>query len=231
MEVNLQDFSGEYLYSVAAMFSAGAYLLRSTLWLRILLVLAAIVYIITGVSLGITSMIGWNSTYLMINLAHIVVLMLDRVTINLPPETRKIYRHYFSTMSTREFKKLIMMNDFKVYKDQYIATEQSDTDRLYIILSGEVKMTRRKKTIAVLRRGDFIGEMSFLTNEHATADAYAENYVQCAFWTHGNLEKLKLRNKETYNKFIAIIGRDLVRKLNSQYDAHIELATRLDYVT
>ena len=75
MEVNLQDFSGEYLYSVAAMFSAGAYLLRSTLWLRILLVMAAIVYIMTGVSLGITSMVGWNSTYLLINLAHIVLLM------------------------------------------------------------------------------------------------------------------------------------------------------------
>lgn len=230
MEVNLQDFSGEYLYSVAAMFSAGAYLLRSILWLRIFLVMAAIIYIITGINIGITSMVGWNLVYLLINIFHILLLLLDRVTINLPPETRKIYHRYFSTMSTREFKKLIMMNDFNLYQGQYIVTENSDTDRLHIILRGEVKVIRKKKTMAVLHRGDFIGEMSFLTNEHATADAYAEDLVQCAYWTHGDLEKLKLRNKDTYNKFIAIIGRDLVRKLNSQNDVQIELVTRLDYV-
>ena len=230
MEMTLQDFSGEYLYSVAASFSAAAYLLRNVLWLRIFLVLAAIIYIVTGVSLGITSMIGWNSAYLAINLAHIVLLLMDRITINLPPETRGIYQQYFSTMSTREFKKLATMNDFCLFQDQYLLTEKGQTDRLYIILKGEVKVSRKGKTIATLKPGDFIGEMSFLTNGAATADAYAENLVQCAYWTHDDLEKMKLKNKDSYNKYIAIVGRDLVRKLHSQNEAHIELITKLDYV-
>jgi len=44
MEGNLLNLSGEYFYSIAAMFSCLAYILRSMLWLRIFLACAAITY-------------------------------------------------------------------------------------------------------------------------------------------------------------------------------------------
>lgn len=102
--------SGEYFYSIAALFSLSAYLLGNILWLRILLVVAALFYIISGVSLGITSMVGWNTAYLLINAYHVVLLLLEKSTINLPDDTKDIYQRIFSSMSTREFKKLITVN-------------------------------------------------------------------------------------------------------------------------
>lgn len=230
MEGSLLNLSGEHFYSVAALFSCLAYLLRSILWLRILLVFAAITYIVSGINLGITSMIGWNSAYLVINLFHIVVLLLDKITISLPQETRKVYHRYFSTLSTREFKKLITINGFCIFQDNHIVHQYDVPDRLYIVLRGTVNIVKDDHIIATLKAGDFIGEMSFLSKQPASANAYAENLVQCAYWTHDDLEKLKLTNIEAYDKFIAIIGCDLVRKLNYQNERQLDLTTKLDYV-
>jgi hypothetical protein len=230
MEGNLLGLSGEYFYSVAALFSCAAYLLRNILWLRILLVCAAITYIISGVNLGITSMIGWNSAYLVINLFHIAVLLLDKITISLPQETRKIYLRYFSTLSTREFRKLITINGFCIFQDDHIVHEFEVPDRLYIVLRGTVNVVKGNHTIATLKAGDFIGEMSFLSKQPASANAQAKDLVQCAYWTHDDLEKLKLKNIEAYDKFVAIIGCDLVRKLNYQNEKQLDLTTKLDYV-
>ena len=230
MEGSLQNLSGEYFYSIAALFSASAYILKNILWLRILLVIAAIIYIISGISLGITSMIGWNSAYLLINLSHVVILLLDRVTIALPEETVNIYHLRFSTLSTREHKKLVMNNTFRIFQDDTIINQGESPDRLYIVLRGTVNIVKDGTTLATLDPGDFIGEMSFLTRDGASASAYAENMVQCAFWTHADLEKMKLKNNEVYNKFIAIIGCDLVRKLKHRNDQHIDLITKLDFM-
>ena len=230
MEGSLQNLSGEYFYSIAALFSASAYILKNILWLRILLVIAAVIYIISGISLGITSMIGWNLAYLLINLSHVVILLLDRVTIALPEDTIKIYHRYFSTLSTREFKKLIMTNEFCIFQNDMIINEGETPDRLYIVLRGTVNIVRDSTTLATLDRGDFIGEMSFLTKDAASASAYAENLVQCACWTHADLEKMKLNNNGVYDKFIAIIGCDLVRKLKHRNDQHLGLITKLDFV-
>ena len=230
MEASPLILSGEYFYSIAAIFSCSAYILKNILWLRILLVSAAIIYIMSGISLGITSMIGWNSAYLVINLVHVVILLLDRVTIALPKETVSIYHKFFSTLSTREFKKLIITNEFCIYQDQMIVEENEILDRLYIILNGTVDIIKDGEQLATLSRGNFIGEMRFLTQEAASADVYAENLVQCAYWTHRDLQKLKLKNIDVYDKFIAIIGCDLVRKLNNKNEKQTDLKTKLDFV-
>jgi len=230
MEGNLLNLSGEYFYSIAAFFSCAAYLLRNILWLRVFLVFAAITYIVSGINLGITSMIGWNSAYLVINLGHIGLLLLDRITITLPEETKNVYQRYFSTLSTREFKKLITKNSFSIFQDEAIVHEFEVPNRLFIILRGKVNIIKDKKTIATLKSGDFIGEMSFLSKEPASASAVAENLVQCAYWTHDDLDRLKIKNINSYDKFVAIIGCDLVRKLKNKNERQLDLITQLDYV-
>ena len=230
MDWSMMNQPGEYFYSIAALFSGAAYILRNILWLRILLVAAAIMYIISGINLGITSMVGWNSAYLAINLIHFVYLMLDRITIALPEETRAVYARQFGSLSTREFKKLIMINPFCNFQDEIIVEEFGVPRRLYILLRGKVKIIKTEKTIATLHPGNFVGEMSFLTKEPASARAYAQDFVFCAYWTHEDLEKLKLKNLDVYNKFIAILGCDLVGKLKTKTDKHLEQITQLDFI-
>ncbi len=206
--------TGEYFYSIAALFSLSAYVLSNILWLRIFLVLAAIVYIISGITLGITSMIGWNTAYLVINLFHVFVLILDKSTISLPDETKDIYQQFFSSMSTREFKKIITLNPFCLAQSEQLIKEGEVTDKLFMVLSGKVNIISKGQTIASLHSGDLIGEMSFMSKQPASATAIAVNDVRYAYWTHQDLEKLNQKNGDVYNKLISIIGCDLVRKLS-----------------
>ncbi len=215
--------SGEYFYSIAALFSLSAYLLGNILWLRILLVVAALFYIFSGVSLGITSMVGWNTAYLLINAYHVVLLLLEKSTINLPDNTKDIYQRIFSSMSTREFKKLITVNPMNAAKNDTLIVQGETTDKLFIIIKGEVQVSRSGQLIAVLVPGDLIGEMSFMSSEPASANAVATDHVQYTFWSHEDLEKLKHKNCAVYNKFISIIGRDLVRKLNRKNQEILDL--------
>lgn len=226
------NLSGEYFYSIAALFSCSAYLLGNILWLRILLILASTTYIISGVSLGITSMVGWNSAYLIINAYHVMLLLMDRITITLPQEAKNIYHLHFSHMSTREFKKIITINNFCTISNKTIIHETDTTDKLYIVLKGTVNIVSNGVPIACLCEGDMIGEMSFMRNKPASvsssANAIAEGVVECAFWTHEDLDKLKLKNREVYNKFISVIGCDLVRKLKRKNELNGLQTARLD---
>ena len=215
--------TGEYFYSIAALFSFSAYLLKDILWLRILLVCASSLYILSGIRLDITSMIGWNSAYLAINLYHISLLILDKNAISLPEETKEIYHQYFSSMTTREFKKIIMINPFHSVNHEQMIADGEITDRLFIVLAGQVNIISSGKVIARLSSGDLIGEMSFMSKEPASASAIAQENVQYAYWTHQDMEKLRQTNCHVYNKFISIIGCDLVRKLNKKNEEIIAL--------
>jgi len=136
----------------------------------------------------------------------------------------------FSSLSTREFKKLITNNRFKVVQDDMIVAESEVPERLFIILRGKVEIMKSGSCIASLGAGDFVGEMSFLSKEPASASAHARDLVQYAYWTHDDLEKLRRRSITIYNKFIAIVGCDLVRKLRSNNDTQSQNPTKRDFV-
>lgn len=214
MDLFLAPDSGEYLYSVAAVFSFAAYVFSNMLWLRIFLIVAAILYIITGVSLGLTSMAGWNIAYLIINSYHVAVILFNKSTVMLPDQIKDIYKEAFTTLTTREFKKIIMTNPYHAYQSgEKIMSEGEETNELFLLLSGNVSVIASQKEIAAISSGDFIGEMSFMSKQTASADVFAKNDVVVAYWTHADLNKLEQKNTKIYNKFLTIVGRDLVRKL------------------
>ena len=207
------DF-GEYLYSVAAIFSFAAYVFSNIFWLRLFLVIAAVLYIITGLSLGLTSMTGWNVAYLIINFYHVVLILFNRSTVLLPDELKEIYKESFTPLSTREFKNIVKTNPYHVFQTgDKIMTDGEITNELFLLLSGKASVIASQKEIATISSGDFIGEMSFISKQTASADVFAKNEVVVAYWSHADLNKLEQKNTDIYNRFLTIIGRDLVKKL------------------
>jgi len=55
--------------------------------------------------------------------------------------------------------------------------------------------------------------MSFISKQTASADVFAKNEVVVVFWSHVDQNKLKQKNTDMYNRFLTIVGRDLVKKL------------------
>ena len=215
MDSFLAPDSGEYLYSIAAVFSFAAYVFSNIFWLRVFLVIAAVLYIITGLSLGLTSMTGWNIAYLIINFYHVLMILYNKSTVLLPDDLKTIYKEYFTTLSTREFKKMVKTNPYHIYQTgDKILSEGEITNELFLLLSGKASVMTSQNEIASISNGDFIGEMSFISKQTASADVFAKNEVIVAYWTHADLNKLEQKNTDIYNRFLTIVGRDLVKKLH-----------------
>ncbi|GAA0402999.1 hypothetical protein GCM10009133_09650 [Cocleimonas flava] len=223
MDLFFAPDSGEYLYSIAAVFSFAAYVFSNILWLRVFLIIAALLYILAGVSLGLTSMAGWNAAYFLINSYHAGMILFNKSTVMLPDEIKGIYKEAFTTLTTREFKKIIMTNPYHAYKaGDKIMSEGQDTNELFLLLSGNTSVISSNKEIASIASGDFIGEMSFMSKQTASADVFAKDAVIVAYWTHEDLYKLEQKNIKIYNKFLTIVGRDLVKKLKRKNHKVIE---------
>ncbi len=85
----------------------------------------------------------------------------------------------FSKIEDKELQKIAEISHLKKYKkDEDIFSEGEEGDALYILISGVVKVFRtssdgRIKTLALLQKGDFLGEMAILEKEIRSANVRA----------------------------------------------------------
>lgn len=85
----------------------------------------------------------------------------------------------FSKIEDKELEKITEISHLKKYrKEEDIFSEGEVGDALYILVSGVVKIFRtssdgRIKTLALLQRGDFLGEMAILDREIRSANVRA----------------------------------------------------------
>ena len=84
-----------------------------------------------------------------------------------------------------------------------------------MILRGFAKVTRNEKILTMLSRGDFIAEMSFLTEEPASADVYLENNVKYIMWNQSELRHMQKSNLDFWGKLHNVLTRDLIKKIKS----------------
>lgn len=82
----------------------------------------------------------------------------------------------FNKIEDKELEKIAEISHLKKYrKDEDILSEGEIGDALYILVSGVVKVFRRSsdgriKTLAILEKGDFLGEMAILDREIRSAN-------------------------------------------------------------
>lgn len=74
------------------------------------------------------------------------------------------------------------------------------------------------RVIARLTPGQFIGEMSFLTGDKATADVRASEPSRVLVWSQEHLNELFNKKATLAFKIRGILGRDVVGKLRTQSD-------------
>ena len=210
---------GESLYNVAAGLGFIAYLMTNVLWLRLLLVVGAAVYIAAGLVLGIDSMIGWHVAYSLINLVQIVLLLLDRRTTGLPERVRVLYSDRFSSIKPREFRRLIETNREQSSGPGKLLNEGDENGRLMLITDGELQVVKHGLEVYRLRSGDFVGELSIISGKPVNADVIASSDYRYVYWDNQDLSRLEARNLSLYNRFMMSVGRNIIEKLHTSTES------------
>lgn len=220
------DLGGEMLYNLAAGLGFVAYLMTNVLWLRMVLVIGALFYILTGLSLGIGSMVWWHVGYAVINISHITIILFNNSGIGLTEPARWIYVERFTSLKPREFQRILTINGAQAVTGGRLLQDGEPNDRLMLIISGEVEVRKSGAGVRRLGVGSFVGEMSVLTGSPVSSDVFAINRVEYRYWTLEDLRRLESKQLPLYNRFMMVVGRDLVEKLRVATSSQVEREAR-----
>jgi CRP-like cAMP-binding protein len=69
------------------------------------------------------------------------------------------------------------------------------------------------KIVAELKSGQFVGEMSYVTSDAASANVTANGPVRCFAWSQSALQTLLRKNPSLRMEFQSVLTNDLAKKL------------------
>ena len=205
----------QFLVNLGYILMLLAMLVRDILWLRAILISAQLSLFSYGLLMENYTVAFWNFLFFLINGVQVARLARERRPIDLPAEIADLYENIFSTMRRREFLNLWHMGSIKDADNEQLIVAGRNQKKLFLILSGKIRVEKNGALITKLGRGSFLAEMSFLTENPATADAFADGKVRYIFWEQQKLNDLQKINAELFIKLQNILGKDLSEKVKA----------------
>jgi hypothetical protein len=211
--MNYFEFAGHF----ASILTTLAYLVKDILWLRFLSILACVAGIIFNYSVPATplwTVIYWNIIFIVINCAQIAIIIKERRGVEFTDEEKELYETLFKSFAPFEFMKLLRIGKWlEAKKDQVLAIEHEPLNSVMLIYNGLVSVETKGKSLAQLKDGSFIGEISFITGGKATASVRAVEPTRYISWPKDELRHLLNRNPSMRFAMQSVFSSDLTKKL------------------
>jgi len=205
--------SSYLIQHIGYMFTFLAISIKDVLWLRIILAFSQILLGVYQWMEGRIDVVVWNSIFTIINCYHIYRIVDERTPIKVPNEIKDIYNNIFNNFTTKEFMNFWNLGEYKVINNSQIVIEGKKLKHLILILSGNLSVKKDEKLINTLDRGKFVGEMSLITNEPASADIVSDEEVKYIMWDQSHLKHFEKTNKDLWIKLHNILSKDLIDKI------------------
>ena len=177
--MNLAVLAGHLAFGLIAF----SFLVKDILWLRLVSILASSISVFYNWVIPAEPMwlaINWNFVFISLNLYHIAILIYEKRPIKMAPKDKELYETLFRDLSPVEYLKITKIANWKKFKagDTLIRQDHLVTD-LILIYNGTVDVIVEDNKVAQLKDGQFVGEMSFLTEKSATADCIVKHDTEC----------------------------------------------------
>ena len=193
---------------------AFSFLVKDILWLRLVSILASTFGMAYNYFIPVEPMwiaIGWNGVFIGLNLYHISVLVYEKRPVHMKPKDEELYSTLFKDMTPVEYLKISRAACWKTLEPrQRIITQGVPVPDLYLIYNGTVDVVVNDKNVAELRDGEFVGEMSFLTEKVATATCTVRHEAQCLVWKHREFKELLKSNPSLYYTIQSLLSNQLI---------------------
>ena len=196
--MNIATIAGHLAFGLIAF----SFLVKDILYLRLLSIIASLFSVFYNFYIPAEPMwlpIGWNFVFVALNLYHIAVIIYEKRPVHMSPKHKELYETMFKDMTPVEFLKITKIADWIHFKSGEVITQQGrPVSDLNLIYNGTVDVAVDKEKVAELKDGQFIGEMSFLTEKPATATCVVKHDSEILVWKQEQFKELLKRNPSLY---------------------------------
>ncbi len=214
------SFQFELLIHVANVLYLFAFMVRDILWLRILTVVAAaclIPYFYFQPEPLLTP-IYWNLVFTALNIFWITRLLLERRPVKLNEEEQRLCELVFRTMTPREMVKILKLASWQnAVAGECFVERGKPMDRLIVIYSGKACVEVDGKNVTELQPGQFIGSISYVTEEMAPANIVSLEPTRYVSWPKSKLQDYMKKNPDLHTALKTTLAIDLTRWLEATW--------------
>jgi len=192
--------------------------IKEVLWLRIILTVSFILRFFSSYTFsGNFNVASWNFLFIAVNIFMIIRILDERRSRFIPHEIKDIKNTIFKNLTSKEFLYLWSLGKIKSSEKGLILDEGIKQNKLMFILSGKALVKSNGKLLALLERGQFVAEMSLLTNEPTSAQVYVDDEndekVMYIEWSNSTLKRIENTNNPFWKKLHYILSSDITKKL------------------
>ena len=214
--MNIALIAGHLAFGLIAF----SFLVKDILWLRVVSILASLFSVLYNFYIPAQPMwlaINWNIVFVLVNLYHIAVIIYEKRPIKMAPKDKELYETLFRDLSPVEYLKISKVAQWKVFKSgETIIRQEHLVPDLILIYNGTVDVAVDGKMVAQLKDGQFVGEMSFLTEKSATATCIVKHDAECLVWKQKEFKDLLKRNPSLYYTIQSLLSNQLVSYSNKK---------------
>ena len=196
-----------------------SFLVKDIFWLRIVSIAASLFSVFYNYLIPLEPMwlaINWNFIFIGVNLYHIAVILYEKREVKMDDKNQELYDTLFSEMTPVEYLKISRAAKWETVRaGQRLITQGMPVPDLYLIYNGTVDVIVDNEPIAQLKDGEFVGEMSFLTEKVATATCKVKYDTICLVWKQREFKELLKRNPSLYFTIQSVLSAQVSDKLVS----------------
>ena len=213
--MNIATIAGHLAFGLIAF----SFLVKDILYLRLLSILASLFSVFYNFYIPLEPMwlpIGWNLVFVVVNLYHIAVIIYEKRPVQMSPKEKELYETMFRGLTPVEFLKITKVAEWKQFKAPLpIITQGKPVNDLILIYNGMVDILVNDNKVAELKDGQFVGEMSFLTEKPATATCRVSHNTECLVWPQKDFKDLLKRNPSLYFTIQSLLSEQVSNNLVS----------------
>ena len=188
--MNIATLAGHLAFGLIAF----SFLVKDILYLRVLSILASLFSVLYNFYIPAEPMwlaINWNIIFVLVNIYHIAVIIYEKRPVKMSTKEKELHETMFRGLTPVEFLKITKIAQWKKYKTPLpIITQGKPVKDLILIYNGTVDVLVNDKKVAELKDGQFVGEMSFLTEKPPTATCKVEHNAECLVWPQKDFKDL-----------------------------------------
>lgn len=208
----------EILVNLSSICVVVSYMFRDMFWLRGLAIAASILWI-TAMFVGdqiFYSSLYWNLGFMGVNVFQISALIHENRSARFSDEERDLFNTIFKNFQPGEFMRLLAAAEWHDAMPGQVLLEQDKPGTgVKLITRGRVDVVIGGNKVAELGEGAFIGEMSYLSGDAATANVEVSAPMRYLEWNNEKLTKALERNPALKFAFHSLLTTDLAKKLKN----------------